>query len=45
MKLTDTTGRNMMVDLMVKDGSRWALATAHKLNGRKTNFVEVPYGK
>jgi hypothetical protein len=44
MKITDTVGRSLLVDLMYKDGSRWLLAPEHKLKGRGTGYTEVPRG-
>jgi hypothetical protein len=45
MKITDTVGRTMLVDLVYKDGSRWLLAPQHKLKGRSVNYVQVPHGE
>lgn len=44
MKIQDTVGRSMLVDLMYKDASRWMLAPEHKLKGRGTRYLEVPLG-
>lgn len=44
MKIKDTSGRSMLVDLMYKDTSRWMLAPEHKLKGRGTRYMELPLG-
>jgi hypothetical protein len=46
MKITDTAGRSMLVDLMYKDPQLgWLKASDHKLKGRGTTYVAVPYGE
>jgi len=45
MKITDTTGRSMLVDLVYKDPRKgWLQAPEYSLKGRGTRFVQVPYG-
>lgn len=46
MKLIDTTGRQMLVDLVYKHPQLgWLLAPATKLKGRGTQNVRVPHGR
>jgi hypothetical protein len=46
MKITDTTGRSMLVDLVYKHPSLgWLQAPAMKIAGRGTQHVRVPYGQ
>jgi hypothetical protein len=46
MKITDTTGRNMLVDLVYKDPQYgWLKAPTHTLKGRGTQFLAVPHGE
>src|SRR5580704_16830651 len=46
MKITDTAGRSMLVDLVYKDPQTgWLVASEHKLKGRGTKYVAVPHGE
>ncbi|HEY9774605.1 MAG TPA: hypothetical protein V6C81_12450 [Planktothrix sp.] len=46
MKITDTTGRSMLVDLVYKDQrTGWLQAPEYTLKGRGTRFVQVPHGQ
>ena len=45
MKITDTTGRSMLVDLVYKDPKLgWLQAPTFTLKGRSTIFSQVPHG-
>ena len=45
MKITDTTGRSMLVDLVYKDPKfGWLQAPTFRLKGRSTTFAQVPHG-